>query len=190
LERLVAGGVDAPRLDHLRPTITSIGEAKAMHAKLVSSAAATVKWLREFGGEPLAILKALRFEMVGYDPLTGEPLNVVEQLNQTFAILVSLQAIERLLELHPEVGGFRLALGTRSGRDIESVRPNHVAAEAFSATRPTSNQKLRKDLVRLAADTALHRYVFFASPGLSPGRHPELETPETQPNIQVHVIEL
>jgi hypothetical protein len=125
--------------------------------------------------------------MVGYDPLTGEPLNIVEQLNQTFTILVSLHAIERLIELHPEAGGFRLALGTRSGRDIESVRPNHVAAEAFSATRPTSNQKLTKDLTRLATDTALRRYVFFASPGLSPGRHVELET---VPNIQVHVVEL
>jgi hypothetical protein len=187
LERLVAGPIDQARAHHLRPTITSIGEAEATHAKLVDGAAATVKWLREFSGEPLAVLKALRFEMVGYDPLTGEPLNIVEQLNQTFTILVTLHAIERLIELHPEAGGFRLALGTRSGRDIESVRLNHVAAEVFSATRPTSNQKLRKDVARLTADAALHRYVFFASPGFFPGRHPELET---DPNIQVHVVEL
>ena len=67
------------------------------------------------------LLKTLRFDQVGHDPLTGNGLNIVEQLNQTFTILVTLRAIERLIELHPEAEGFRLALGTSSGRDIESV---------------------------------------------------------------------
>ena len=51
-----------------------------MRAQLLKGAAATAKWLREFSGDPMALLKALRFELVGHDPLTGEPLNVVEQL--------------------------------------------------------------------------------------------------------------
>ena len=70
----------------------------------------------------MSVLRAMRFDTVGHDPLTGEPLNVVEQLNQTFTILVTLRAIEQLFELHPDAGGFRLALGTSSGRDIESVK--------------------------------------------------------------------
>jgi hypothetical protein len=139
-------------VDHRRPVIRSIEQAEAIHAQLLKGAATTAAWLQAFSGEPMALLKALRFEMVGHDPLTGEPLNVVEQLNQTFTILVSLRAIERLIELHPEAGGFRLALGTSSGRDIESVVPNCVAAEVFSATRPTSNQKLKKDIARLSAE--------------------------------------
>jgi hypothetical protein len=94
----------------------------------------------------MALMKALRFETVGHDPLTGDPLNLIEQLNQTFTILVTLRAIERLIELYPNAGGFQLALSTSSGRDIESVKPGLVAAEVFSATRPTSNQKLKKDL--------------------------------------------
>lgn len=102
----------------------------------------------------MTLLKSLRFELVGHDPLTGEPLNVVEQLNQTFTILVSLRAVEKLIEFHPDAGGFRLALGTSSGRDIESVVPDMVAAEVFSATRPSSNQKLKKDVARLSADPA------------------------------------
>jgi hypothetical protein len=173
-------------MDHRRPVIRSITEAETLHAQILQGASRTADWLRNFSGEPMALLKALRFQLVGHDPLTGEPLNVVEQLNQTFTILVTLRAIERLIELHPEAGGFRLALGTSSGRDIESVVPDHVAAEVFSATRPTSNQKLKKDIARLSTDHARHRYVFFASPGFSGGRQPQLETAA---GIQVHAVE-
>jgi hypothetical protein len=172
-------------LDHRRPIIRSISDAEAMHARLLDSAARTAGWLRAFSGDPMALLKALRFETVGHDPLTGEALNVVEQLNQTFTILVTLRAVERLIELHPEADGFRLALTTSSGRDIESVVPDLVAAEVFSATHPASNQKLKKDLLRLSADPARHRYVFFAAPGYIAGRQERLET---SPSIQVHAV--
>jgi hypothetical protein len=175
-------------MDHLRPIIHSIDQAETMHSRLLEGAAATAKFLREFSGEPMALVKALRFELVGHDPLTGEPLNVVEQLNQTFTIVVPLRAIERLIELHPDAGGFRLARGTSSGRDIESVVPDFVAAEAFSATRPTSNQKLKRDIERLRTDPARHRYVFFASPGFPSGRQCKLEL-ETAPGIHVYAVE-
>jgi len=145
----------------------------------------TIAWLRGFNGTPLDLLTALRFKTVGHDPLTGKPLNLVEQLNQTFTILVSLRAVEQLIQLHPEANGFRLALGTSSGRDIRSVEPNVVAAEAFSATHPGSNQKLKKDIARLASDPARHRYVFFAAPNYPCGRHQDLET---LPGIEVHCV--
>jgi hypothetical protein len=61
-----------------------------------------------------------------------------------------------------------------------------VAAEVFSATHPNSNQKLKKDLARLSADPARHRYVFFAAPGYVVGRNERLET---VPGVQVHVVE-
>ncbi len=158
-----------------------------LHAQLLDGAARTAAWLRNFAGKPMALLRALRFDAVGHDPLSGEALNVVEQLNQTFTILVTLRAIERLISLHPDASGFRLALGTSSGRDIESVRPDFVAAEVFSATSPTSNQKLKNDLVRLSSDPAPYRYVFFASSGFAAGRHMRLER---QPGIEVHAVEL
>ncbi len=169
-----------------RPIIRTVADAETMHSQLTESAAHTSAWLRNFEGEPMALLKALRFEMVGHNPLTGEPLNMVEQLNQTFTILVTLSATKRLLELHPDAGGFRLALATSSGRDIESVEPGLVAAEVFSATSPASNQKLKKDIARLAGDPARHRYVFFASPGYAAGRQERLETTV---GIQVHSVE-
>ena len=174
-------------MDHRRPTIRTIADAEQMHAQILDGAARTVAWLRGVEGEPMAVLKKLRFDTVGHDPLTGSPLNVVEQLNQTFTILVSLRAVEKLIELHPEAGGFRLALGTSSGRDIESVTPGLVAVEVFSATHPNSNQKLRKEIARLADDPAQHRYVFFASPTYKVGRHEQLEKPET--GVQVYATE-
>jgi hypothetical protein len=85
-----------------RRVICTVAEAEAMHAKLVESAARTAKWLAAYSGEPMALLRSLRFETVGGDPLTGVPLNIIEQLNQTFTIIVTLHAIERLIELHPD----------------------------------------------------------------------------------------
>ena len=173
--------------DPKRRTILTFAEAEDMHAKLAESAASTAKWLAAQTSDPMSLLRAMRFDTVGHDPLTGEPLNVVEQLNQTFTILVTLRAIEQLFELHPDAGGFRLALGTSSGRDIESVKPDLVAAEVFSATRPTSNQKLKKDIARLASDLAQHRYVLFCSPGYAAGRQQKLETIS---GIQVYAVDL
>ncbi len=89
--------------------------------------------------------------------------------------------------MHPEAKGFRLALATSSGRDIESVEPGLVAAEVFAATHPGSNQKLKKDIARLAEDSAQHRYVFFAAPKYVSGRRVELET---KPGIEVHSVKL
>jgi hypothetical protein len=173
--------------DPKKRTILSFAQAEDMHAQIAESAANTAKWLVEQKNDPMSLLRAIRFDPVGHDPLTGEPLNIVEQLNQTFTILVTLRAIERLFELHPDAGGYHLALGTSSGRDIESVKEGLVAAEAFSATSPASNQKLKKDLMRLETDPAQHRYVFFCCPGYSAGRQPKLETIS---GIQVHAVDL
>lgn len=174
-------------MDRRRPTIRTIADAEEMYARILDGATRTAAWLRTFDAEPMTLLRKLRFETVGHDPLTGEPLNVVEQLNQTFTILVSLRAVEKLIELYPAAGGFRLALGTSSGRDIESVEPDLVAAEVFSATRPNSNDKLRKDIARLAGDPARHRYVFFAAPSYPTGRQVHLE--KDAGGVQVFAVE-
>ena len=173
--------------DHRRPIVRSTADAEAMRAQILTGAALTAGWLRSFAGEPIELLRALRFEPVGHDPLTNEPLNVVEQLNQTFTILVSLRAAESLIGMYPHAGGFQLALATSSGRDIESVVPDLVAAEVFSATHPSRNQKLKKDIARLAADPARFRYVFFAAPGFVSGRQEYLET---SPGVEVHCVEV
>jgi hypothetical protein len=162
-------------MDHRRITIRSIQDAESLHAQIIESASRTAAWLRSYSDEPMALLKKLKFELVGHDPITGESLNVVEQLNQTFTILATLRAVEELIRLHPDSEGFQLCLGTSSGRDISSVKPDFVAAEVFAATHPRSNQKLKMEIDRLAKDHSQHRYVFFASPRYSPGRHEKLE---------------
>jgi hypothetical protein len=175
------------QIDPKRRTVLTFADAKDMHAKLAEGAANTAKWLAAQTTDPMSLLRAMRFDTVGYDPLTGEPLNIIEQLNQTFTILVTLRAIEQLFELHPDAGGFRLALGTSSGRDIESIKERLVAAEVFSATHPASNQKIKKDQMRLATDPAQYRYVFFCCPGYSAGRQPALEKIS---GIQVYAVDL
>jgi len=92
-------------MDPRRRIIRTISDAEEMHALILDGATRTVAWLRNFDAEPMAFLKHLRFETVGHDPLTGEPLNVVEQLNQTFTILVTLRTVEILIKLHPAAGG-------------------------------------------------------------------------------------
>lgn len=81
-------------MDHRRPIIRTIDDAEKMHASIFDGATRTAAGFRSFDADPTLLLRKLRFETVGHDPLTGEPLSVVEQFNQTFTILVSLRAVE------------------------------------------------------------------------------------------------
>ena len=179
--------IPSPAPDLRRAVIRSVNDAEVLRAQVLSAAERTAAWLQHFAGSSLELLTAMRFQTVGHDPLTGEALNVIEQLNQSFTILASLRAVERLIEMHPEANGFRLALGTTGGRDIASVEPDLVAAEVFAATHPYSNQKLKMDIARLKSDTARHRYVFFAAPNYATGRQVCLES---DPRVQVYCVEL
>ena len=116
-------------------------------------------------GDPLALLEAVKFDKMGWDPMEPtRPLNFIEQVNQTFTALVSVRAVEYLFEHHPEAAPFRVNLGTAPGSDIESI-DGSVAGEVFAATHPGSNGKLRKDIAKVASVSADHRYVFFHCPG-------------------------
>ncbi len=116
-------------------------------------------------GDALRLLEAVKFRKIGRDPLDPTRcLNLIEQVNQTFTALVSVRAVEYLLDHHPEVRRFRVNLGTAPGSDIESL-DGSVVAEVFSATSPSSNGKKNRDIAKVAAVTAKHRYVFFHCPG-------------------------
>ncbi|MBE0619150.1 MAG: hypothetical protein IH605_01015 [Burkholderiales bacterium] len=147
-------------------------------------AVGAIKALVAHEPDSLQILNALRFTEMGRHPLEDRPLNLVEQLNQTSTCLVAGEAARFVLERHPESEGIRLNMAAASGLDLESLAPGIVAAEVFAATRPQSNDKLRKDLARLATMAAAFRfrYVFFHAPGYTAGRQPSLET---APGIEV-----
>ena len=136
--------------------------------------------------DPLEALYVLKFEEFGYHPLNQHQLNLIEQLNQTFTVMVSLAAARHLITWFPQSGGLRLNLGAARGRDIESIRPDELEAEVFAAVNPKNNRKLEKDIQRLAESVAANRYVFFYSPSYCPGRQCELEQPGS--NVQVWAL--
>jgi hypothetical protein len=115
---------------------------------------------------------------VGFHPVEDRPLNLVEQINQTWTFAVALAAARQLLVLHPDAGGFHLAPGAHASLalDIMSEVEGLVGAESFAAVDPRNNDKLKDDLTKLALRSETHRYVFFMSPKF-PGneRHAQFE---------------
>ena len=156
----------------------------------VRNAAAKIqKWIAAQDGEPLDLMRRMKFETGGFHPILGHALNIIEQVNQTWTFVVALCAARRLLELHPDAGGFVLAPGAHGAIDLDimSQAPGLVGAETFAAVNPANNKKLKKDLLKLAARTERHRYIFFMSPRF-PGfkRLPQFE----QGGIQVWSVDL
>jgi hypothetical protein len=149
-----------------RKTISSIEELTQLEAMIAEAAAATAASLSRELQETrdLSSLARLKFEQAGCDPLDlNRGLNFVEQLNQSFTYLASLEGAKCLLGRHPEHAPYHLNLGTSPGPDIVSS-DGVVAAETFAATHPDSNDKLKKDLEKIRLTSAKHRYVFYLSP--------------------------
>lgn len=156
----------------------------------VRDAAARIqKWIAAQDGDPLALILRMKFETGGFHPILGHPLNVIEQINQTWTFVAALGAARHLLEMHPDAGGFVLAPGAHAAIDLDimSEAPGLVAAETFAAVDPKNNDKLKHDLQKLAARNEQYRYIFFMSPRF-PGskRLPQFE----QDGIQVWSVDV
>lgn len=124
---------------------------------LLASAEQTQIQIAEIAGyeDPMQFLFRLKFEKVGCDPLScSRPLNLIEQLNQTFTYLASFSGAEFLFERHPEVKRLILNLGTSSGSDIESAECGGIAAEIFAAVTPRNNGKLVADVEKVSLSSA------------------------------------
>ena len=146
---------------------TEPADAKRLEEEIRLAADRSLSAVQRFvePGDALRLLEAVKFDKIGRDPFDpNRPLNLIEQVNQTFTALVSVRAIEYLFDHHPEAAPFLANLGVAAGSDIES-RDGSVAAEVFSATHPGSNDKLNKDIKRVGRTPAKHRYVFFYCPG-------------------------
>lgn len=163
--------------------ITSLKEIDRLARSVRSSAERTVNSMRLLlANEPdsLHVLRLMKFSEIGHHPTEDRKLNIIEQLNQTFTYLVSLEAARWELVRHPELlpSGLKVNLGTAPGFDLESVQTGHLAVKVFAATHPASNNKLRLDLKRLSEKAAdvKNRYVFFSCPGFTNGRQEKLET--------------
>ena len=158
--------------------VRTLADVERHLATVRAAAAKTQAWIRAHSGDPMDLLRAMKFETIGFHPIADHALNVVEQINQTFTYAVALVAARELLILHPTAGGFILAPGAHMSQplDIMSEVEGLVGAETFAAVTPTNNGKLAGDLKKLASRTERYRYVFFASPRF-PGtaRLPRLE---------------
>lgn len=142
------------------------------------SAREALAWITSHGGEPLGTMRSMKFEPIGFHPIYGHDLNLIEQINQTWTFVTAIAATRHLLTLHPEAGGFYLAPGAYASQplDIMSVANGLVGAETCAVVHPNNNGKRAKDIAKLSERSESHRYWFFMCPKY-PGlvRRKELE---------------
>jgi hypothetical protein len=146
-------------VDNIEDVDRYLGQVRDAAAKIHA-------WIAAQTGDPLDFLRCMKFEKVGFHPVEGHALNVVEQINQTWTYVVALAAAQHLLELHPEAGGYLLAPGAKAvlELDIMSKAPGLVGAETFATVHERNNKKLKDDMDKLAGRSEHHRYLFFMSP--------------------------
>lgn len=149
--------------------ISSLEQVEELRQKIYQSADVTVKRLVEAAEQhsSLGFLALMKFDKIGVDPLEGNDLNIIEQINQLFSDLVVLEAVSDLLNLFPDKS-FELHMGTAAGFDIESVDDGTgeplVVCECFAVTTATSNGKLKKDAEKLLAKApAQKKFIYFYS---------------------------
>jgi hypothetical protein len=146
-------------------TISTLDELTALEAIVLASARGTLQSVRDrlIVDSELAALALLKFDRAGCDPLdAARSLNFIEQLNQTFTYLATIQGARWLLEHHPEHAPYVLNLGTSPGSDICS-QDGCVIAETFAATHPDSNRKIAKDIAKAKRASASRKFVFYLS---------------------------
>jgi hypothetical protein len=82
-------------------TVRTVADADLLMEKVRTAAASVRDWMAGQTGDPLEILRRMKFEPVGFHPIRGHALNIVEQINQTWTYCVALAAARQLLLLHP-----------------------------------------------------------------------------------------
>jgi hypothetical protein len=133
---------------------------------IVRSAENTLRAFQELVQDPMEALYRMKFDKIGFHPVDHRPLNLVEQINQTWTFVTALRAARALLEWHPTAGALLLAPGAHASQplDIMSEMPGLIGAETFAATTPESNTKIGRDLRKMSLRPESHRYIFFMSP--------------------------
>jgi hypothetical protein len=146
--------------------VQTVADVDRYMDQLRASARRAQEWVATQSGDPLELLRRMKFDPIGYHPIEDRSLNFIEQINQTWTFAVALAAARQLLALHPDVGGFRLAPGAHASipLDVMSEAEGKVGAETFAVVSPRNNGKLATDLAKMTLRRELHRYVFFMSP--------------------------
>ncbi len=169
--------------------ISNIQQLQQIEANVVQYAQRAMCDLTQLPSGGMAQFQAMKFDPIGFHPISGKPLNLIEQVNQTFTVLVTCQAIRKLYELHGTDHSYTVNLGTEGGTDIVSTN-GEIVAEVFAAVNPTNNKKLSKDMSKACTENpnAEHRYVFFYAPNHPAGRKEDLEKRDLP--VQVWAVDL
>ncbi len=141
--------------------LNSLQEAKEIKKSVITNLNVCVKMLqKEMESDAFDFFKSIKYEKTVIDPITGEPENLIEVVNQCQTYVVSLMGAEYLFSKFPDVL-LQLNLGNVEGYDIKSV-DGSIIAECFAATSYRSNNKLSGDLKRLSENaTAKNKFEFF-----------------------------
>lgn len=132
--------------------------------KILANTEATVKKISNILSttDSVDAMKMVKFTKCGLDPLFEVEQNFIEQTNQTFTYLVSLDAVQILMDRHGEAK-FIVNLGAQNGFDIVS-HDNSIICECFANVTPDNNRKLELDVKRVSQyEDAKYRYVIFYS---------------------------
>jgi len=114
------------------------------------------------GYEAKDALTMIKFDKTAFEPITGEPVNFIEMVNQSYSDLVILKAALDLIKRFPDKS-FKLSMGVSPGHGIEST-DHSVIAKCFAAVSAFSNQKINKDSEKLSVignDT--NKFIYFYS---------------------------
>lgn len=131
--------------------VKSVEDIEQYLRQIRKAAADAHSWVATQTGDPIDFLRRIKFDRVGFHPIGGQALNMVEQINQTWTYAVALAAARKLLELHPDAGGYHLAPGAHASQplDIMSEIDGMVGAETFASVDPANNRKLALDLLKM-----------------------------------------
>ena len=173
-------------------TVCNPSELEDLRKEVLEAARRThekLNGLRE--RSPLEFLHRLRFEKLGFHPVDGRELNLTEQLNQTFTVLATLAAAERLFAQFPNGGCLTMNLAEARGPEIKSVCEDLVEAEVFATVETGNNRRLREDIKKVAQSRPSNRFVFFYAPLLRPDRiHDLVQRYSNQyPEVKVQALE-
>ena len=150
--------------------IHSATDAEALVTVVTASANRSLAQLSQLGTNGLQALWSMKVRSVGCDPLNSEsPLNLIEQVNQSFTYIATAKAARLLISAHPELLPLSVNLGTSAGSDIESLKAPGLAAEVFAAVNTSNNRKLANDMAKVNKCEAAFKFVFFMCPGYSEG---------------------
>jgi hypothetical protein len=99
--------------------IRKLGDVDRHLAAIRGAAARSQEWIGAQTGDPLELLRQLKFSAVGRHPIEDRSINFIEQVNQTWTYVVALRAAAQLMALHPDAGGFTVERAYARGTSFQ-----------------------------------------------------------------------